>query len=136
MQKEIIMIFPGLRASSVNNSKQPYFRAGKMRLVPSKNFKEKEREYHAYILPYAARLQEFFKGVVDGVELHIRFYYHGVLKKNGEISLTGGDISNKVKQLEDVLFKIAKSNDALVTKLIVEKIESASDKIEIEIKKN
>lgn len=97
-----------LNNAFVNNIK----RGGRYK---SPKYKQYERDVKNQLLQYREdfkKLTMTFNPAIDSMVVDYYFYYKGVLKKDGGISKTGGDTSNFVKPVEDIVFKTLGIDDS------------------------
>lgn len=60
---------------------------------------------------------------VDFIHVYYTVYTTTMYKKDGSINLRGGDVDNYIKVLQDTVTKKLDVEDALITKLVVEKLD-------------
>ncbi len=79
------------------------------------------------------RFNKFFDENKHYITAYYRIFHDKVLKKDRTINKNGGDNSNTIKPLEDLIFKNLMADDSAVQGLYIEKFHSNNIRVEIEL---
>jgi len=132
---------------SVNKSKMPInltqnsaaFTKGRMRFVSTPEFRNQQNIYHSQLIFHKEKLRallESERASTKGIVMEFTFHITNLYTKKGTINRKAGDVDNFLKGLIDAIFQIVQSDDAFVVKLIVEKVQSTQEKIEVKLSEN
>lgn len=133
---KINLIYSGLTPITLNHSHKITTRGRYATKYKTKEYQQFESIFASKSRLYKAEFSKL-NTVFDDKKhcLHISYkFFYPIYTKKGIISKTSKDVDNCIKTTQDCLFKNLLIDDAFITKVTAEKINSDKPSIEITVK--